>query len=181
MQIKSEFIRGLLQKHGTIVIAHRGGNWSADNSITNFKAAVENNVEGVETDVWLSKDAVPMIVHGGDDGQLALYGLPEEYVYNWTCDELKNKLKLPNGEQMPTLLEMLAVFKGSDILLNIELKGPLSIERKALYNFELAAKTVYDIIIDLKIQRNVMVSSFVPETITEMKKCLKLGREFMLC
>jgi len=26
-----------------------------------------------------------------------------------------------------------------------------------------------------------MVSSFVPETITEMKKCLANGREFMLC
>ena len=75
-QINSDFIRGLLQKHGTIVMAHRGGNWSADNSITNFKAAIENKVEGVETDVWLSKDGVPMIVHGGDDGQLALYGLP---------------------------------------------------------------------------------------------------------
>ena len=66
-------------------------------------------------------------------------------------------------------------------MLNIELKGPLSIERKALYDFELAARTVYDIIINLKIQNYVMVSSFVPETITEMKKCLSNGREFMLC
>ena len=82
---------------------------------------------------------------------------------------------------MPTLLEMLAVFQGSNIFLNIELKGPLSIERKALYNFELAAKTVFDIITGLNIQKYVMVSSFVPETITEMKKCLSKGREFMLC
>lgn len=135
LQINSVFIRNLMKKHGTIVMAHRGGNWSADNSIANFKAAVENRVEGVETDVWLTKDGVPMIVHGGDDGQLALYGLPEEYVYDWTCEELKTKLKLPNGEEMPTLLEMLFIFQGSDILLNIELKGPLSADRKSLYNF----------------------------------------------
>jgi len=66
-------------------MAHRGGNWSADNSITNFKAAVANNVEGVETDVWLSKDGVPMIVHGGDDGELTLYGFPDKFVYDLTC------------------------------------------------------------------------------------------------
>ena len=73
---------------------------------------------------------------------------------------------------MPTLDEMLTVFKNTEILLNIELKGPLSAERKALYNFELAAKTVHQMIISLGIQKYVMVSSFVPETITEMKKCL---------
>ena len=49
-------------------MAHRGGSWSADNSMTNFRAAVSNCVEGVETDVWLSQDGIPMIVHGGDDG-----------------------------------------------------------------------------------------------------------------
>jgi glycerophosphoryl diester phosphodiesterase len=36
--------------------------------MSNFKSSVENKVEGVETDVWLSKDGVPMITHGGDDG-----------------------------------------------------------------------------------------------------------------
>ena len=162
-------------------MAHRGGNWSADNSISNFKAAVENRVEGVETDVWISKDGVPMIVHGGDDGQLGLYGLPDQYVYDWTCQELQTKLRLPNGEIMPTLQEMLSVFLGTQILLNIELKGPLSADRKALYNFQLAARTVYNMILELQIQKYVMISSFVPETITEMKKCLNEKREFMLC
>ena len=106
-------------------MAHRGGNWSADNSMSNFKSSLENKVEGVETDVWLSKDGVPMITHGGDDGQLTLYGFPDNYVYDWTCQELKTKLQLPNGEQIPTLEEMLTVFikdGKSETILNIELK-----------------------------------------------------------
>lgn len=52
---------------------------------------------------------------------------------------------------MPTLLDMLAVFKDSEIILNIELKGPISISHKGLYNYKLAAETVYKIIIDLGI------------------------------
>lgn len=32
--------RELLSKHGLVVMAHRGGDWSADNSIENFKAAL---------------------------------------------------------------------------------------------------------------------------------------------
>lgn len=44
---------------------------------------------------------------------------------------------------MPTLLDFLSVFQGREVLLNIELKGPLSAERKALYDFERGAKTVY--------------------------------------
>ena len=51
-----------------------------------------------------------MIVHGGDDGQLSLYGFPDDYVYEWTFEELRQKIKLSNGEQMPTLLEMLKVY-----------------------------------------------------------------------
>ena len=75
-------------KFETVVMAHRGGSWHPDNSMANFGASLENGVEGMETDVWISKDGVPMIVHGGDDGQLCLYGLPDDYVYEWTQAEL---------------------------------------------------------------------------------------------
>jgi len=36
--------------------------------MANFRASAENQVEGVETDIWLSKDGVPLVLHGGDDG-----------------------------------------------------------------------------------------------------------------
>ena len=52
----------------TTIIAHRGGNFGPDNSMTNFKSAVELKLEGIEFDVWLSKDNVPMVLHGGSNG-----------------------------------------------------------------------------------------------------------------
>jgi glycerophosphoryl diester phosphodiesterase len=61
-------LTGLLEEKKTIVMAHRGGDWDDDNSLPNFKASVLNGVEGVETDVWTSKDGIAMITHGGDDG-----------------------------------------------------------------------------------------------------------------
>jgi len=47
---------------------------------------------------------------------------------------------------MPTLEEMLKVFikdGKTETLINIELKGPLSADRKSLYDFKKAAQIVY--------------------------------------
>jgi len=63
-----------------------------------------------------------------------LYGKPDDYVYEWHSEDLR-QIKLENGEPMPYLREMLAVYKDSKTLINIELKGPLSQERKKLYDF----------------------------------------------
>ena len=38
----------------TIVMAHRGGNFGPDNSLKNFRGAIENKVEGVEFDVSIT-------------------------------------------------------------------------------------------------------------------------------
>ena len=43
-----------------------------------------------------------MILHGGDDGQLAKYGYPDDHVFNWTAEELQ-RLDIGEGEPMPTL------------------------------------------------------------------------------
>ena len=50
----------------------------------NFRGCVKDQVEGIEFDVWLSKDNVPMVMHGGHDGDLGLYGLPRDFVFDWT-------------------------------------------------------------------------------------------------
>ena len=47
----------------------------------NFLASIKFNVEGVETDIWLSKDGVAMVLHGDNDGQLGAYGLPNERIF----------------------------------------------------------------------------------------------------
>jgi glycerophosphoryl diester phosphodiesterase len=60
-----------------MIIGHRGGlPFGPDNTMKAFKLAVACKIEGIEFDVWLSKDDVPMITHGGNNGQLEKYGLP---------------------------------------------------------------------------------------------------------
>ena len=87
-----------------------------------------------------------MILHGGSDGQLDQYGLPEQRVFDLTYDELK-KLDIGEGEVMPTLEELLTLTKESKMLLNIELKGPLTDEVKTLYNYDLACSSAHDLVI----------------------------------
>ena len=54
----------------TMVIGHKGGFFGPENSMKCFQRAMDNDLEGIEFDVWLSKDNVLMVLHGGDNGQL---------------------------------------------------------------------------------------------------------------
>ena len=72
-----------------MVIGHRGGSFGPENSLKCFSGAIENKLEGIEFDVWLSKDNIPMVLHGGRNGSLRDYGVAEtEHVFNWTQKEL---------------------------------------------------------------------------------------------
>lgn len=64
-----------------------------------------------------------MVMHGGQDGSLIDYGFPEEYVFNWTKDQLMT-LDAGNGEKIPTLSEVFELLTATNIFVNIELKGP---------------------------------------------------------
>lgn len=55
------------------IIAHRGANWEApENTLPAFQRALEIGVQGIELDVHLSRDGVPVVHHdpmlGGSDG-----------------------------------------------------------------------------------------------------------------
>ena len=49
-------------------MAHWGGNFGPENSLKNFWLAIQHGIEGIEFDIWISADGVPMVLHGGDDG-----------------------------------------------------------------------------------------------------------------
>ena len=131
-----------------------------------FRGAVDNQLEGIEFDVWLSKDNVPMVLHGGDDGQLSKYGLGDERVFNWTSQDLQTRIDIGEGERMPTLEELLQLCQSSpSMILNIELKGPLNEPWISQYDYVLAAKKVVDLIAKYQIGCKTMISSFVPRII----------------
>ena len=53
-----------MTNNAPLIIAHRGGSAHApENTIAAFKKAIESGAEGVEFDVRLSKDGVPVVAH----------------------------------------------------------------------------------------------------------------------
>ena len=94
-----------------IVQGHRGG-FKPDNVMSTFKRSVQEGLEAIEIDVWLSKDGDPMVLHGGEDGELKDYGYPKDLVFEWTTEQLR-ELDAGNGECIPTLDEVFDLVKST--------------------------------------------------------------------
>lgn len=101
----------------TQVVAHRGY-WdtpnNAQNSITALKTAQQIPVYGSEFDVNMTADGVMVVSHGPK-----LESIPD--VQKATYKEVK-KVRLKNGEKVPTLKKYLKEGKKGDIKLIFELK-----------------------------------------------------------
>ena len=52
-----------------------------------------------------------MVLHGGNDGQLSLYGRPDDRVFDFTQAELQSEIDIGEGEVIPTLEEVFCLFK----------------------------------------------------------------------
>ncbi|MBE6600701.1 MAG: glycerophosphodiester phosphodiesterase [Ruminococcaceae bacterium] len=100
--------------------AHRGL-WNSErpeNSMTAFSAAVERGV-GIETDVRLTKDGVPVLFH--DETLKRMCG-DERRVIDCTYQELKELSLGASDEKIPKLSDLLEL-AGGKVPLLIELKG----------------------------------------------------------
>jgi len=109
-----------------ICFAHRG--WSSrapENTLAAIKLVLqEPAIKGIEIDVQLSKDGIPVVIH---DLTLERTTNSNGFVKDYNYEELA-KLDAGSwfspefaGEKMPTLEEVLALV-GGKVLLNIELK-----------------------------------------------------------
>ena len=119
------------------MVAHRGF-WrtAPENSIASVLAALQHPVDGVEIDVHLTADGVPVVMHDGvvdrtTGGRGAISAM--------SLEELRSlRLRLPNGdglsgEKVPTLDEILDLTTGKRLLC-VEVK-PAGIEREVLACF----------------------------------------------
>ena len=97
----------------THVVAHRGGAaHNPENTLAAFTYSAEHKFTMAECDVWMSSDAVPMIMHDQTlDRTTSLKG----DLANYTSQQLKEA-------GVPSLAEVLEVTKGKTVLV-IELKG----------------------------------------------------------
>jgi glycerophosphoryl diester phosphodiesterase len=91
---------------------HRGyhdGNVNIpENSLSSFAAAIDAGY-GIELDVQLSSDKVPMVIHDAD--LMRICGVQGK-VWDYTCAELQQMKLFGTDETIPTLAETLALIDG---------------------------------------------------------------------
>ena len=142
---------------------HRGGMFSYENTLTGFQLAIDNGLQEVEFDIWLTKDKVPIILHGNKDvigfedplGEVS----KDTKITDITLEQMK-RYKLPNGDNIPTFEELLDVCAGN-IEMNVEIKDS---------NKEVC-QIVMDIIKERELTReHVNFSSFHHEILAAIKE-----------
>jgi glycerophosphoryl diester phosphodiesterase len=98
----------------TLVIAHRGASAAElENTLAAFRTAVAMGADGVELDVHVSADGIPVVHHDPHVNALAIAETP--------LDPLRTVV-LANGERIPTLAEALDVL-GPSLRVYVELKA----------------------------------------------------------
>lgn len=112
--------------HSPFVIGHRGASATApENTLLAFKQALDDGADGIEFDVRLSRDGVPVVIH---DSNLKRTGLVDSVVSNLTVEELQLinvGAFFPNAINcgVPTLAEVFELFNDVDGMLYLEMKG----------------------------------------------------------
>lgn len=138
-----------------VYYAHRGLHDNAseapENSLAAFKKAVRTGF-GIELDVQLSKDGVPVIMH---DYTLERMCRREGKVCDYTWEELKTFRLLDSEETVPCLEDVLNVVKG---------KVPLIVELKVEW-MDLSVCPVVDAMLR-KYQGVYCIESFNPTVLT---------------
>jgi glycerophosphoryl diester phosphodiesterase len=114
----------VFSKHKTFVESHRGVNREIfQNTMEAFSRAMEYDIESFETDVWLSKDKVLVLVHGGALGDLSGFYDHGGSVTNFTWEQLSTFRTVQDHLKMPRLDETMQLTKNK-IFMNLEIKDP---------------------------------------------------------
>ena len=141
-----------------LIIAHRGASRLApENTLAAFRRAVEIGADGIEIDVQLSTDSVPVVIH---DATVDRTTNGSGWVRDLTLAQLQELDAGSHagaafaGERIPTLEEVLTEV-GDKLLIDIELKYP------TLETASLEAQVI-EVIRRLGMQQRVWLSSFKP-------------------
>lgn len=159
------------------IIAHRGASAHApENTLAAFQMAMDFGAEGVEFDVRLAKDGVPVVIH---DHNLVRTGKNRARVSDLTSIELaeidvgswfnRRYLKRARAEfaneTVPTLVQTLALLK--------VLNGPIYVELKCgSSDFRELATAVCDVIRDSPLLPQIIIKSFKLAAVPEVRNCL---------
>lgn len=108
------YLRPLYNKTPLEIIAHRGGGRNSDllpaseNSIELIKLASSYGATGIEIDVKLTKDGVPVLYHDANvNDRLTNQAGVRPPIADYSFAELNEKVRLKDGQRIPTVREAL--------------------------------------------------------------------------
>jgi glycerophosphoryl diester phosphodiesterase len=150
-----------------LIIGHRGASAKApENTIAAFRMALDAGADGIEFDVRLTRDGVPVVIH---DNNLKRTGGSNHRVADLSLAELKD-IDLGSWfdetsfarERVPTLEEVFQLFEPTNHLLYLEMKCDPD-ERDKL------AKTCCDFLRGSSLKNRVIVECFDLQGIESVK------------
>lgn len=157
--------------HNTAIFAHRGSAGThPENTMLSFEAALKAGAEGIEFDVQLTKDDIPVVIHDETVNRSTnAYG----WVKDFTYEELKSfdagSWFAPSfqGVTIPSLEELFRWAVHTPLILNVELKS-------GVIHYPGMEKIVIDLITKYQLKDSVIISSFNHYSLVE---CHRLDPE----
>jgi len=146
-----------------LVIAHRGASaYAPENTLSAFNLALEMGADGIELDVSLTSDGIPVVIHDDTvDRTTNGHGAIDQMTLAQVQQlDASNKLERYRGEKIPTLEQVLHAV-GTRGTVNIELKN-LTLRTDGIEAATLAA------IKNVGAMERAMVSSFNPIALRRM-------------
>ncbi len=144
----------------TLIFGHRGARaYAPMNTMPAFELAQAQGADGIELDVWLSSDGIPVILHDehvdattngqGSIREMTLAQIKALDAGSWFASEFSDT-------PIPTLEEVFERF-GSSLLINVEIKAAADTDFEHSDGVEQA---VADLILRHGLTRSTIVSSF---------------------
>lgn len=152
-----------------LLIAHRGDSANCpENTLAAFRSALATGVDGIELDVRLSRDGMPMICH---DATLVRFGGGRRPLAAQSAEELRRHDMgawfHPRfaGERMPLLDEVLALTRGAVTCIELKAGGGMGAAARSRLVAAVAAAIAHR-----QAVRRVFVLCFEGETLAELAR-----------
>lgn len=139
-----------------LILAHRGYHAAVpENTLAAFEAAVALGVDGIETDVRISRDGLPVLMHN----RVTVAGRA-------VADSSRSEIEQAEGHAVPTLDQVLERFPG--MLWNIEIKTTQ------------ALPPVIAMLAKYQTSHRILVTSFRHDVVAECASSLQLDCGLLL-
>ncbi|SIS36996.1 glycerophosphodiester phosphodiesterase [Salimicrobium flavidum] len=150
----------------TFILAHRGASkYTPENTMPAFHLAYRMQADGIETDVQLTKDEIPVLIH---DENVRRTTDGTGFVQDYTFEQLRMLdaggwfSKEFEGLRIPSLEELLEWIRDYPLFLHLELKTDV-------ISYNNIEQIVYDLLSKYEVLDRTCISSFNEGSIINMK------------